>query len=112
MVIVFSYSYGLPKVLEIFKRYSDGGVYLPSIDFTLPSEMVDIDLPPDIADRLDSVSSRIGEQFRLYGFRAKINFRNLLKCLAYRNDGNTVTDAEFTEFLELADFMNFVFNPI
>jgi len=63
-------------------------------------------------NKLDSISSRIGEQFRLYGFRAKINFRNLLKCLAYRNGRDTVTGDEFGEFLELANFMNFEFNPI
>ena len=55
---------------------------------------------------------KIGEQFRLYGFRAKINFRNLLKCLAVRNGREIVTEAEFEEFLELADYMNFEYNPI
>ena len=63
-------------------------------------------------DKLDSVAMKIWEQFRLYGFRAKINFRNLLKCLAVRNSRDTVSEAEFTEFLELADYMNFKYNPI
>jgi hypothetical protein len=34
--IVFSNSYGIPKVIEIFKRYTEGGVEQPSIDFELP----------------------------------------------------------------------------
>lgn len=34
------------------------------------------------------------------------------KCLAYRNNEKTVTEAVFKEFLELADFMNFDFNPL
>jgi hypothetical protein len=55
---------------------------------------------------------KVGEQFKLYGIWAKINFRCLLKCLAYRNDKETVTEEEFKEFLELADFMNFDFNPL
>jgi len=49
----------------------------------------------------------VGEKFELYGIRAKINFRCLLKCLAHRNKRKIVTDAEFREFLELVDFMNF-----
>ena len=69
-------------------------------------------LPKEIADRLNPIAIKIGEHFRLYGFRAKINFRCLLKCLAYRNDGDIVTDAEFNEFLELAGFMNFNYNPL
>jgi len=55
---------------------------------------------------------KIGEQFRLYGLRAKINFRSLLKCLAYRNGRKAVIEAEFQEFLQLADYMNFDYNPI
>ena len=55
---------------------------------------------------------RIGEQFKLYGLRAKINLRCLLKCLAYRNNRKTVTDEDLKEFLELADFMNLNLNPI
>ena len=47
-----------------------------------------------------------------YGLRAKIKLRCLLKCLAYRNGKKTVTDAEFREFLELADFINLNLNPI
>lgn len=110
--IVFSYSYGIQKVVEIFKRYSEGGIKQPPIDIELPEEQVDVFLPQEIADKLDAIAMKIGEQFRLYGFRAKINFRNLLKCLAYRNGRTVVTEAEFQEFLELADYMNFDFNPI
>lgn len=55
---------------------------------------------------------KIGEQFQLYGIRAKINFRCLLKCLAYRNGRETVGEGVFKEFLELADFMNFEYNPM
>jgi len=35
-----------------------------------------------------------------------------LKCLAYRNGREVVTDGDFEEFLELADYMNFDLNPI
>ena len=62
--------------------------------------------------KLDLIAMKIGEQFNLYGIRAKINFRCLLKCLAYRNKRKTVRDVEFKEFSELVDFMNFKFNPM
>jgi hypothetical protein len=63
-------------------------------------------------DRLDPVAMRIEEQFKLYGIRAKVNFKCLLKCLAYQNGRKTVTDAEFKEFLGLADFIIFNCNPV
>jgi Mg-chelatase subunit ChlI len=69
-------------------------------------------LSKEIADALNPFAMRIGKQFELYGIRAKINFRSLLKALAYRNGKKAVTDAEFKEFLELADYMNFDFNII
>jgi len=65
-----------------------------------------------LENRLNPIAMKIGEQYDLYGIRAKINFRCLLKCLAYRNGKKTVGEAEFQEFLELADFMNFEYNPI
>jgi hypothetical protein len=110
--IIFSYSYSIQKVVEIFKRYSTGGVEQLSFDIKLPEKQVDVTLPPEIADKLDPIAMKIGEQFKLYGFRAKINFRNLLKCLAVRNGREAVTEAEFEEFLELANYMNFEYNPI
>ncbi len=78
----------------------------------LPKRQVDVELPKEMADKLDPIAMKIGEQFKLYGLRAKINLRSLLKCLAYRNGRKAVTEAEFEEFLELADFMNFNFNPL
>ena len=78
----------------------------------LPIKEVSIELPKDIADRLNPIVMKVGEQFSLYGIRAKINFRCLLKCLAYRNGKKTVTEEEFNEFLQLVDFMNFNFNPM
>ena len=38
------------------------------------------------------LTMRAHEQFRLYGLRAKISFRSLLKCLAYRNRRKAVTE--------------------
>jgi hypothetical protein len=73
---------------------------------------VKVELSAEIADRLDPVAMRIGEQHGLYGFRAKINFRNLLKCLAYRNGHSVVTESDFQEFIELADFMNSDYHKI
>jgi hypothetical protein len=111
--IIFSYSYNQSTIIEILNRYSEHGLEMKKSTFKPPSKEVNIQLPKEIADNLDPIATRIGEQFRLYGIRAKINFRCLLKCLAYRNGKKqTVTEAEFKEFLLLADFMNFKFNPM
>jgi hypothetical protein len=110
--IVFTYSYSLSTVMEILNRYSSQGLSLKNVKVKLPKKGVAIRLPKEIADKLNPLAMRIGEQFRLYGFRAKINFRCLLKCLAYRNSRRVVDDDDFREFLKLADYMNFQYNTI
>jgi hypothetical protein len=88
------------------------GLGLKNTKIKLPTKPIDVKLCEEISDKLNPIAMKIGEQFRLYGFRAKINFRNLLKCLAYRNQRKAVTDEDFEEFLELTDYMNFDFKPI
>jgi hypothetical protein len=108
--IIFSYSYSLSTVIEILNHYSEHGLDNEKMIIQLPKKEVDIELSKEIADALNPLAMRIGKQFELYGIRAKINFRSLLKALAFRNGRKAVTDAEFKEFLELADYMNFGFN--
>lgn len=110
--IIFSYSYDMSTVVSILKRYSQHGPNIDSAAFQLPEEEFDVELPQEIADQLDPIAMKIGEQFKLYGIRAKVNFRCLLKCLAYRNGKKKVTEDEFKEFLELADFMNFDYKAL
>jgi hypothetical protein len=110
--IVFSYAYSTPTIVQILKSYSEHGLSPGEADFRSPEKEVDVYLPRKTADKLDPFATKVGEQFSLYGIRAKINFRCLLKCLAYRNKRRMVTDSEFREFLELVDFMNFGFKQI
>ena len=110
--IVFSYSYSISTIQDILNYYSEHGLKMKGVKLRLPKKEVDIGLPKEIADRLNPIATKVGEQFELYGIRAKINFRSLLKALAFRNGRKTVTEAEFQEFLELADYMNFKCNPI
>lgn len=110
--IVFSYSYSQSTIMEILHRYSEHGLEMQKSTFKPPSKEVNVKLPEEFADRLDPIATRIGEQFKLYGIRAKINFRCLLKCLAFRNGKRIVAEEEFKEFLLLADFMNFEYNPL
>ena len=65
-----------------------------------------------MADRVNPIARKVGEVYLGYGIRAKINFRCLLKCLAYRNSRKEVTLVELDEFVELADYMNLEFNQI
>lgn len=113
--ILFSYSYSESVIYEIMKRYSEYGVEKrgdPKIRIKLPSKKVDVSLSPEMADRIDPVARRVGQVYWSYGIRAKINFRCLLKCLAYRNGVKEVSEVEFGEFVELADYMNLEFTPI
>lgn len=110
--VIFSYSYSISSVADILDSYSTNGLCIETASIKLPKTEIDIHLPREIADKLNPISIRVADQFRLYGFRAKINFRSLLKCLAYRNNRKIVTDKEFQEFLELANYMNFNVNPI
>ena len=114
--IIFTYSYSLSTVVEILGKYAH--CYLDSkddgktVNFELPREEVGIELPIEIAEKLTPLATKMGEQFGLYGIRAMINLRSLIKALAYRNKKKTVTELEFQELMELADFMNFDYNPI
>lgn len=110
--ILFTYSYNLSTIVEILNSYSRHGLKISDTKIKLPKRQVNIHLPDEIADKLNPIAMKIGEQCELYGIRAKINLRTLLKCLAHRNKSSEVTDREFQEFLELADYMNFKFNPL
>jgi hypothetical protein len=110
--IVFSYSYSLSTVTKILSHYSTQGLVSKQIKLNLPDKPVTINLPKGIADKLDPLAMAIGKQCSLYGLRAKVNLRALLKTLAYRNGIDTVTDQEYQEFLELADFMNQQFKQV
>ena len=110
--IVFSYSYSLSTVIKILKSYSVSGLATEKKKLVFPKEPVDIKLPEKIADKLDPIATKIGEQYELYGIRAKINLRSLIKALTLRNGKTTVTEKEFQELLELSDYFNFNYNVI
>lgn len=110
--VPFSYSYSLSTVAKILNHYSTNGLTPQQIKINLPDKPVCINLPKEIADKLDTYAVMIGHQCDLYGLRAKLNLRALLKALAYRNGKDTVSDAEFQEFMELADFMNYKYKEV
>lgn len=114
--ILFSYSYSESVVYEIMNRYSEYGLekkgVKKKVKIKLPKRKKDITLSKEMADRIDPIARRVGEVYKAYGIRAKINFRCLLKCLAYRNGRKDVTEEEFREFVELADYMNLDFIQI
>ena len=82
------------------------------IKVNLPDKPISINLPKTFADQLDTYAVVIGNQCNLYGLRAKINLRAILKALAYRNGTDTVSQREFDEFMELTDFMNYRFKEV
>ena len=102
--VLFSYSYSISTITKILNAYSEHGLTIKPVELDISEKQVEIELPKEIADKIDPIAMKIGEKFKLYGLRAKINFRSLLKALAYRNGKQTVSDEEFREFLELAGF--------
>jgi hypothetical protein len=110
--VIFSYKYPMSLVVEIFKRYSQAGIVKNEKKLTFPKEEVDIELDPEVADRLDPIAIAVGQKMGLYGFRAKINFRSMLKAIALRNGHKKVTESDFLEFLQLTNYLNLDFNPI
>lgn len=104
--IIFAYSYDEATINRIMKRYSTGGIDQSKAILKPPKKEINIELPPEIADRLDPIAREVGKQLEIYGIRSKINFRGLLKALALRNQKALVTEAEYDEFAELADYMN------
>ena len=110
--IVFTFSYSISTIVEILNRYVEHCRDVDEVKLEIPEAEVEIKLPQKIAEKLNPLAMKIGEQLSLYGIRAKNNLISLLKALAYRNGRDAVTDFEFKELLELADYMNFDFNPI
>ena len=53
---------------------------------------------------------QIGALQKLYGIRAKINLRSLIKCVAYLNGRKEVTLKDYEELLELVTYMNLDYN--
>jgi len=114
--IFFSYGYSESVVHTIMERYSEYGIESKKKNqykkLRLPRSKVDIHLSKELADRTTPIAREVGKVYEGYGIRAKINFRCLLKCLAYRNGRKEVTEAELDEFVELAEYMNLEFNQI
>jgi hypothetical protein len=97
----------------ILRSYSYRGLTLKPLKAKLPrAKQIEVFLASEFAEQLNPIAMKIGEQFQLYGFRAKINFRCLLKCLAYRQGRKVVIEEDLDAFLELANYMNFRFNAL
>ncbi len=110
--IIFSYAYDMSTIDQILKQYSKGGLITQYKLVKTPRGSVKVDLPEELADRLDPYAKEIGQEMELYGIRAKVNLRSLLKALAFRNDSKVVTEKEFSEFVELSHHFNIKFNEI
>lgn len=110
--IMFSYSYSFSTVTKILEHYSAHGSFLSPIVLKFPEKEVSVLLPQKLADKLNPLAVKIGEEFNLYGIRAKINLRSFIKGLALRNHSTIVSKREYIELLELYDYMNFKYNPL
>jgi hypothetical protein len=105
--LCFSYKYDNKTVNRILESYSEHGLKFESVNLKVPKKPVDITLSKEMADRLNPMAKKIGKRFELYGIRAKINLRVLLKALSLRNGHDQVTEADYRELLELSKYFNF-----
>lgn len=114
--ILFSYSYSLSDVQRILEEYSREDINTIKIKdekIKLPAKNgTDIRLPKNMADKLNGLAHKIGTIQLLYGIRAKINLRSLIKAIAFLNGRKEVTVDDYKELLELADYMNLAYNII
>jgi hypothetical protein len=110
--IVFSYSYPMSTVMNILNSYSISGLHIDKEKLKFPAKEIEIELPKEIANLLDPIASKIGNQMGLYGIRAKINLRSLVKSIAIANNHKTVTRDDYNELLDFANYMNFSFNTV
>ena len=110
--VIFSYSYSISTVQKVLEAYSLHGPTYEHVKLKFPEQPVSVKLSKNLADKLDPIATRIGQEFQLYGFRAKINFRSVLKSLALRKSKTSVTTEDFDEFLKLTNYMNLKFNPL
>jgi hypothetical protein len=56
--IIFSYSYITSTILD---GYSQHGLHIGEVKIELPDKEIDIELPKEIADRLNPIAMKIGE---------------------------------------------------
>jgi len=110
--ICFSYSYSQSTIEKIMDYYSENPPIEKFNSVKLPKKEVEIKLSREYADRLNGLSEKVGHSMGLYGFRAKINFRSLIKTLALRNGHSEVTRTEYDDLMGLADYFNFDFYPL
>jgi hypothetical protein len=67
--IIFPYSYNTSTIMEILHSYSEHGLNIREAKIKLPDKEINIELPKEIADKLNPIAMKIGEQFQLYGIK-------------------------------------------
>ena len=60
--ILFSYSYSISTITEILNAYSRHGLSIKEVKMKVPKKQVDIKLSPELADKINPIAMKIGEQ--------------------------------------------------
>lgn len=110
--LIFSYSYPISLVTQIFRYYTENHYIVTERRLNLPENDVDVVLPAEIAQRLDPIAIAIGQAMQTYGIRAKINLRSFIKALALKEGRKKVTEKDFERLIYLANWLNLNFNPV
>lgn len=110
----FSYDYPITKIRRILEFVEDDGKYGKEEDaeFRISKGGHSVAPNPTLFAKLEIVSTKLGQQYGGYGFRAQERLQRLCKANAILDGRKVITEADIDSILELARWMNFEFNPI
>jgi len=110
--IPFSYKYPIDKIRKILDYIENEnkvlGVTIPKIN----KKDTEIKGNPELFRELEIVSTKLGQEYGAYGFRAQKNLQRLCKANALINKRKEVTQEDIDKILELSKWINFKFNPL
>jgi hypothetical protein len=111
--VPLSYKYQ-EKTKRLIREYIKDRMYKEDKphDFKTPKEPIDITLPKQIADKIESIVLDISEKNNLLGFRLQRQLQVLAMSNALSNQRNVVTEDDFKVIEMISNFINFRFNPI
>lgn len=109
--IPFSYDYPISKVhkiLEFIENEGQGGeVALKTI-----KRSVEVPPNPTLFKSMEIISLKLGQQYSGYGFRVQEQLQRLAKARAVLKGRKELKAEDINAVIELANYMNFDFNPL
>jgi hypothetical protein len=112
--IPFSYEYELSKIVAraVIQFLAKEEHEQPIHQQTILRRMVDVKGNSDLFQKLQLISSSLGQEIGGYGFRAQRSLQSLAKANAVLNNRREVTQDDIDKIMKLSNWMNFRNNPL